>query len=1236
MFVPQRFRAVLVGVVLLLATGVVWASISGSISGVVTDPSGAVIPDVSVAAKNTQTGVQSTTKTDAKGFYEFPALPIGTYDVEVRQSGFRAFRQSGIVIDANSAVRVDVKLQIGAAAEEVTVTSDAVRVETQSTQLGELIEGSKITAMPLNGRAYTDLLSTQPGVVPSGYAKQVQNQLGGLTDRSVSGNLNPGNQSINGERQSANGFMVNGANVEEGKNNGTSIIPNLDSISEFRILTSNFDAEYGNFNGGQINVATKSGTNTFHGSAFEFLRNTVLDARNFFDTTGQVPDFKQNQFGGTFGGPIKSDKAFFFADYQGTRLVQGQTVSNGVPSLADRPDTPGNGGNANVVDLFNALLASGGSIGKVGGAFWATTLQTRLQKGGINETVTANEPYFFPGCTSASGTNPCVFPNAIIPASALSVPASHLLQFVPKPNAPSNTFNTSAFNQRLTDDKGGIRVDGNTRFGMLSAYYFMDDYLRDDPYPNSIVNGGGVAPGFDSVTPGRAQLISLGDTKSFGTNSVNEFHFSYMRSAGTYFKPKGGLGVTLASLGFNTPFNPNGGIGPIDPKVEGVPQVFLSNFGISIGVPQDTGRQVNNTFQWQDNFSKIIGTHSLKFGGQFHYDQINERNFFGENGAFTFDGSETGVDFVDFLLGAPASLIQASKQVLDSRSKYAGLYAQDSWRVTSDLTLNYGLRWEFSQPWYDTQGKTETIIPGEQSVLFPTAPRGWVVPGDPGVPGTLAPTKYDALSPRLGLAYSPSVQSGFLSKLTGGPGKMSIRAGFGIYYTSVEDLSQFLEVGDVPFGLFYVSPNPPLFDSPFIDRGTGSNEGQKFPFIIPAGNVSRQHPNTTFNWANVVPISSCFCFFPKNRLPYSNNYELSVQRQFGSKTILTANYVGNQGHKLATGTEASPGLANLCLELNQAPFNPTPGTQVCGPNGENPSSPGYVLPSGVGFPADTPAADRSTTTCLSGVGTCNVVTSTRILGPNFGENPYTILMANSAYNSLQVNLRHTGSLATFLVGYTYSKCMDNGSGLQDATSVFDPRKSRSLCAFDVTHNFGGSYSVRLPFDRAFHANSGWANKIAGGWSISGIATFATGIPVTIMEGKDVSLTGTPLAVDLPNVIAGKILNSTNPRRLDAQSNRIPYFSTGLFSPETQGQVGNANRRFFHGPGLNNWDMALLKDTRFTETKSLEFRFEAFNVFNHAQFQNPDGNIDDNSATGFGVVSKAYDARIMQAALKFKF
>jgi hypothetical protein len=282
---------------------------------------------------------------------------------------------------------------------------------------------------------------------------------------------------------------------------------------------------------------------------------------------------------------------------------------------------------------------------------------------------------------------------------------------------------------------------------------------------------------------------------------VNELRLSYVRNTLALAEPQGGVGqnYSLANLGFVTPWNAmTGGISPIAPKLEGVPYITFNNF--NIGVPQVSTGQFNNSFQVLDNFTKVIGTHSIQFGGQFHYDQIDERNLAAENGQYSFTGNETGIDFADFLLGAPNSLTQASPQILDSRSKYYALYAQDSWRATSDLVLNYGLRWEASMSWYDTQNKIETIIPGEQSVVFPGAPKGWVVPGDPGVPRTLAPTQWHNFSPRLGLAYSPSFSSGILGALFGGPGKTSIRIGGGLYYTSVEDLSQFLEVGIRPMG----------------------------------------------------------------------------------------------------------------------------------------------------------------------------------------------------------------------------------------------------------------------------------------------------------------------------------------------------------------------------------------------------------------------------------------------------
>jgi hypothetical protein len=1236
----MRGRFTLLVLAVLFTSFSVWASITGSISGLVTDPSGGVVAGAQVIAIETHTGIKTETHTDSKGFYSFPTLAIGTYDLEVHAPGFKTYKQTGIVIDANSAVKADVTVQIGAAAITVEVQSNAVQVETQSTQMGEVITGSRMTSVPLNGRAYTDLLSLQPGVVPSAYGAQAP----GINDRSPSGapaasgggGLNSGNQSVNGQREAANGFMVNGATVEEGKNNGAAVVPNLDAISEFRIITNNFDAEYGNFAGGQINVATKSGTNNIHGSAFEFLRNTAFDARNFFNpaSTGPKGAFDQNQFGGTFGAPIKKDKIFIFLDYQGTRQTRGTSVNTQVPSQDDR--------SGNVLDLFQAITNTGGTVGSVSSDYFAGVLQNRLQASSPGQQVVSGEPYWSPGCntTDPTSTTGCVFPTGVIPQSAWSPAATGVLPYIPQANVGTNTLSTSAFNNTLNDDKAGVRVDGNSRFGLLSAYFFIDDYTENDAYPN----GGATVPGFSALSTGRAQLINLGDNKTFGATSVNEFHLSYTRNAINLFSPKGGVGPSLSSLGFTVPNCPantapagcpfNGGVGPIDPTLEGVPNINFNNF--SIGVPSDTVRQYDNTYQVQDVFTKVIGTHSLKFGGNFHYDQINERNFFGENGSYGFFGTETGSDFADFLLGAPNSFIQASHQILDSRTKYLGLFVQDSWRVKPTLTFNYGLRYEISLPWYDTQNKTETIIPGVQSVVFPGAPTGWVVPGDPGVPRTLAPIKYNAFSPRLGIAYSPDMSDGLLGALFGGPGKTSIRAGFGVYFTSVEDLSQFLEVGDPPYGIFWVSTTPPVFESPFLSRNNGLPEpasgGNPFPFVFPPPNVSPKNPDTTFPWGDVEPISSGFVFYHKNRLPYSEHYELSVQRQFGSSTLLSVSYVGNQGHKLITSLEANPGSPALCQFLSN-PANLAPNVTPCGPFGENSQ---YQLAPGVTPPAGIPAFYVPGTNNTVLTGTRTVLNSTY-----FASNPYMQETANSVYNSFQVSVRHNSKRADLLIGYTFARCLDNSSGLQDSTNPINPKLSRSLCAFDVTHNFVASYTYNFLFDELFHADGGAKKKLLSGWALSGITTFASGLPITLSENDDNSLLGvTTATVDLPELTGnGGPYGNTNPR------SGLPYVNPNAFTFETVGQLGNANRRFFHGPGLNNWDMALLKNTNFTETKTLQLRLEAFNVFNHAQFQSPNGLINQglpvivngvNQGGLFGVVTKAWDPRILQIGIKFLF
>jgi hypothetical protein len=468
-----------------------------------------------------------------------------------------------------------------------------------------------------------------------------------------SGGLNAGNQSISGQREDANGFLVNGGDVKELMNGGTLIVPDLDSISEFRILTNNFDAQYGNYSGGIVNVVTKSGANQLHGSGFEFLRNTALDAKNFFDPS--VATYRQNQFGGTLGGPVIKNKLFLFGDYQGTRTTEG--ISTGkipVPTLAARSgnllgEAPSfesgcNGGPCTVSNCVNAS------------ACLASQLSNDLSNAtGSTVTVTPGEPYYTAGCASYAN---CVFPNATFPMTAWAIPAQHLMQYIPAPNIGGSDFATGSESEIVRDDKFSVHADtGITRVGQLSAYYFYDNYYVNNPYPAG--QGGASVPGFNGLNLGTAQLLNLGDLKTFGSSTVNEFHLSFMRSYNNVGQPSGGVGPTLASQGFVTGAGTQG-IVVLDPSIEGVENLIFNSF--VMGTPTTNLKQVNDTYTGSDNFSKVFGKHTIKTGVEAILDQVNVHPNPEFNGGFTFNGSQTGSDFVDFLVGAPSLYNQADSQ----------------------------------------------------------------------------------------------------------------------------------------------------------------------------------------------------------------------------------------------------------------------------------------------------------------------------------------------------------------------------------------------------------------------------------------------------------------------------------------------------------------------------------------------------------------------------------------------
>jgi len=1176
----QKILFVLIVVVLVASAA--RAEVGGKITGVVKDQTGSAIPGAAVVVTNTQTGIKLTTTTDQDGVFTFPVLSVGQYQIDVTSDAFKPYRKTGLVIDINSALVVDVTLQVKEQDQSIVVTENAAQVETTDTQLGQVLGSKKVTEIPLNGRSYTDLFATQVGVTPlttSGVGNSTSG--GGFGTVPVAGATNTGQFSINGQREDANGFSLNGASVQEGIGQQAGIIPNLDSIAEFRILSSNTDAEYGNYSGGLINVVTKSGGNAFHGSVFEFLRNTDLDAKNYFST--QRSTFQQNQYGGTLGGPIKQNKLFFFGDYQGQHTKQGQdTGVVAVPSLANR------GGNFSDSPAFS---------GRVNGPFLAQTLSNRL-----NYQVTPGESFS------------SVFPGNVIPQSALAVPATKMLSYIPSPNNGANNFESTSQALTIHDEKAAGRIDWNTnKSGNFSFYYFYDKYNLDNPYPSSF--GGATVPNpnggaFNATSSGLDQLFVISNTKTFGSTLVNEARLSATRLNNNLGVPQGGVGTSLGQQGITV-----GGQGIVQgaPKFAGVETLYFNSF--TTGTEPFFVAQVNNTFDASDTVSKVRGNHTLKTGFEYIWYKVKQNPDLVANGTFSFFGSgaqSTGNGFADFLLGLPDFYSQQSSPAFYESAANGGIFAQDSWRVRPNLTINYGLRWDYITPWAEKHHQTTTFVQGVQSTTFPRAPLGYLVPGDPlpdgsRIPAAIAPSPLDNFSPRVGIAYSPRFSDGFLGRLTGGSGKTSIRAGAGRFFTAVEGLTVAYPTGNPPYGLTYTSPEAPMMATPFVGALTGTNFIQQFPVNVPPYTVSPTNPDPNVDWSRYTPISGAGSVYPHNKTPYTMSANLTVERQLGSNMLFSIGYIGSLSRHLLAVHDVNPGNSALCLSLSQ-PQDVQPGTPTCGPFGEN----------NVYTRAD---------------GT--IVNGTRFPYPNtIGTNAVYQNMGNANYNSLQTSLKRTAGRLTFLASYTFGKSMDWASSIQEQVNPFDFRKEYAISAFDLKHNFVFSYNYELPFDKLFRAS----NRLTQGWAISGVTRYATGLPITFQSFGDNALVQVQnngvnsVSIDLPNYNP-----SLGPLNVNRNPRNNPFaFNTKLFSPNALGTFGNSSRRFFYGPGIDNYDMALRKTTRITESASLEFRFETFNTFNHAQFDGAasvDGNRDD--AT-FGQILKSQPGRVSQIALKLNF
>jgi hypothetical protein len=1267
MFAPPAFRRAvvccrLIAFLFLFFSVASGQSTGGRVIGRVADPSGAVVSGVKVTLINDATGVGRDTTTNESGDYTFIEVVPGTYRAEYSLEGFKKFVRTSITLEVNQVLTLNAILQPGGAQETVEVTSEAPLVDTTSTQLGAVVNDRTISQLPLNARDTYQFLQLQPGVTSTvGSGNQI-----------VYGSDKAGSVSVNGGRGRANNFSVNGGDANDQFVNLPTVQPSPDSIQEFRVLTNTFDAEYGRNSGSVVNVITKSGTNKLHGNLYEFFRNTKLNANPYClaavnGVACDKPQSNQNQFGTTLGGPIVKDRTFFFASYEGRRVRQGITSPLVfVPTASERPSAT-----QPFADFSSETTFPG-------------TLKTAFP---LNQRS---------NCTTALGSAPnipdgqlysALFPGNIIPLGCLDPTAVDLLQYVPTPANNGNKLVTTPV-QPERGDQATIRLDHSLNSKQnLSFYFYYDDDHQVSPFAQFQASGANV-PGFGSIVNERFQQWNISHTWTISNTAVNEFRFNYNREGQRTFQrpvftttvqnscppapawltnvtgpvPCFSDGTTANTLGIH----PN-----LGPGLEGLPFIQVSG-GFTIG-NNGEGQlpQVGNSFQWSDNLSKIMGNHSLKFGGDVRRQRFDQTLYFDVNGEFFIDETSANstlgdTAFSDYLLGLPGSYGQGSAQVENVRSTALYLFGQDSWKIRPNLTLNYGLRWELNTPMADIGKHVQTFRPGQKSTVYPCVdtantdcnsmtPIGLVVPGDKGVPNGLTQTYYNAFAPRIGLAWSP-----------GSSAKTSIRAGWGLFYNPIEQLVLEQFSAEPPFG-GSTFPFNTGFNTPFQDQGGG------FTYPNPFGLASLSGVNGILNpprgqpvdWGMFRPNTLFGQFQPNIRSQYSVQYNLTIQQQLTKDMKLEVGYVGSQGHRLLATHDINHGNPQTCLDINDMLGAGTCGPYFAdsaffipvgtvtgpngfhipyGPNGPTVIAPNTALPTDITLvglrPYSSPQCDPSTGTGCPSDGI-----------PVFSSIFTQDTVANSAYNSLQASLdKHFAKGLQFTAAYTFSKSFDQASSFEAILDPIDPRRSRSLSAFDARHRLVLSYYWELPVKY-----SGATGKLLNGWAVSGITSFQTGFPIQITSKAD-----NELMYSFDFELPGKPAQLAPFHTLKPQSNANYFFDPnsftqnattaptptngitdcsagavfGCYDPALLGTLGNAKRTICCGPHLSQSDFAVLKTIPISEAMHVDFRAEFFNIFNHTQFFNPDGDTSDGPQ--FGQVSQVRDPRLVQFALKLYF
>jgi len=1059
---------------LLAAVSLSAQTFRGTILGTVTDPTGAVVAGAKVTVKNTGTGLERTTETSADGSYSVPELPIGTYTVTITQSGFQTSITTGVTVDVAVERRVDAAMKTGEVATKVEVSADQLpMVETTTNDMGGVLTAKTVEDLPVNGRDYTKLIFLNPGV--AGSPDQISDSPGSY-----------GEFSMNGARGRSNNYLLDGTDMNDGYRNdpaineagvfGTpsAILP-IDAVAEVNVI-SNFEPEYGRNSGAVVNIVSKSGTNQLHGSVGEYFRNDALDARNYFNFSGQPKaQFHNNQYGASLGGPIVKDKTFFYADYEGQQEAVGVVTLGCVPDPAQ-------------------IAADGGATNPVIAALLAR-----------NPWPTPNIPGTYGGSLVGSEDTGC-------------------------PNGPNSSVISPSYN-KLTSFIAKIDHSFNPD-NLLTGRYFFGDSIQS--FPLALTASGGQLPGFNTFTPTRVQLVSISYTHTIGSNKVNELRYGWNRFAEGFFPQD--QSFSPSSIGLDTGAGLANG---------GLPIITINGSAFAqLGASSSTPRhRVDSNVQVLDNFSWKLNKHDVKVGVDFHRTTIQQ--YFGKyfRGKLTFD------NLTDFLSGTVDGGFQYSgNSVRHTFENNYGLYAQDSFRVSPRLTVNYGLRWDY----YGVIGEKNNLLSAITNLDATNDTFTLTQVGQPGLNKLYNPDKTN-FAPRISAAWDVT-----------GKGKTVIRSGFGLFFDA---FSQDMALGHLPYPPYF-APGPaynPIGPDPIYSAGVNGN-------IVSGSPVFGDESACNFE-------CDTFAFDRNIRTPYMENYNLNIQQQLSSHAVVQLGYVGSQGHRLwrffdiSQPSQAQITAADLgcdCINSYGVPRN----------YGSNPYGSFYIMQENSSGKSNYNSLQASLhLTNLHGITSIvNYVWSKSLDNSSDGED----FEPNAAQPNDSTNPQLEYGPSNFNIPQRF-------------TWIFNyqiPNRGGSLQR--LKNGWGLGSTITLQSGQPFQFNYNFEDDFSGSGEgddrpdVVGPIKYNANSPSNFVDLSSFAI---------PCSLTAQV---TDPTSIGYTG---PTGSASDCVPGTR-HFGNEGRDSLHGPTYKNWDLALYKDTSFGERVKLQLRADFFNFLNHPNFANP--------------------------------